>query len=1155
MRTRSVAWGSVVPLATLLLLALVAAGPLWGPGLLNTRGGGDSPFLLLRTHQLVANLRAGIFPVRWMPDAAYGLGYPFFSYYAALPYYLAAGFTLVGLDILSAIKLTQTLFLAAAALGMYGWARRMLHSRPGAWLAAVAYTLVPFHLVNVYVRGDSLSEFAAFAFYPLILWGLDHLAARPSLRRTIPPALAYAGLILTHNTSALIFSPFILLYMAFIIYSLFHCSLSHCSLFIASLFLGLALSAWFWLPALAETGYVQLTAQTSGYFFYGNHFRSVDLVQPSFIFDYAITPGGPTPFAMGLAQAVLALVGVFITVIRWSRSQSAIRNPQSAILCLLLSTWLITPLSRPLWDHLPLLAMVQFPWRFLSVQALFTALLTGALVPLTSPPLGGKEGGRGWVAATVLAGLLAVAGLAGMQPEYLPITAEDVTVERLQLYELFTGNIGSTIRHEYLPRWAAPRPYTGPALFDPDTSPRAIPLNGELASAEEITREPARRVWTVEAGAGGAGVAFPVYYWPGWRATVDGAPVEVEPASDSGYLTLAVPTGQHTVVMWLSRTPLRAVAEGVSLVAGLGVLLLVIISWRPRASRFLPPALCFVGMVIALTLLVTLSPGIAITDDADLTMDFEKMPYLHHNPDGVDFYWWRMTGYHYSIDNLAPGDTLRVTLDWEAVQGGNSVTLRLVSPAAVRHYELSAVATVTAQSRPDTLITVPWPGSTTLELHIPLDTAPGLYLICLEGESARTEPIYLRPVWVGDGEEAVGQVVSGTFASDALRLHAVEATQIVSGRLDLRLDWSAARSVATNYGLRLRLTDPSGNEWARLDDQPGYGFLPTSLWPVGRLVPDRYSLPLPAGAPPGDDYTLTLNLYRVTTWESVGEFAFPVSLPLATLRPEARIVAHLGDELALSRLKAPECVQQGETLNLTAYWLAVEQPSADYVAEWRLEAAKQNISATLPLASGSPPTTWPAGAWVAGRAALPIPPTVPPGDYILSLTLRDSTSGVSLGDYTHPKPVHVRERERVWELPPMQRDVGACFGGVIELVGYDLKREGDTLHLTFHWRALAVPDEHYMLFVHLADPATGQPVAQVDTMPREFTYPTGLWAPGEVVSDEVVLLLEGAPAGRYDLAIGWYDPDEVSLRLAATDRAGHPLPDDRLILPDGVTLP
>ncbi|MDY7041174.1 MAG: hypothetical protein SVX38_09960, partial [Chloroflexota bacterium] len=46
----------------ILLLSGVAALPLWlHGGLVNTRGGGDSPFLLVRLSQLVANLRAGVF--------------------------------------------------------------------------------------------------------------------------------------------------------------------------------------------------------------------------------------------------------------------------------------------------------------------------------------------------------------------------------------------------------------------------------------------------------------------------------------------------------------------------------------------------------------------------------------------------------------------------------------------------------------------------------------------------------------------------------------------------------------------------------------------------------------------------------------------------------------------------------------------------------------------------------------------------------------------------------------------------------------------------------------------------------------------------------------------------------------------------------------
>jgi hypothetical protein len=71
-------------LATLLVACLAAYPLLAEPGLLNTRGGGDSPFLLQRLHQLETALRDGHFPVRWMPDANYGYGYPFYNFYAPL---------------------------------------------------------------------------------------------------------------------------------------------------------------------------------------------------------------------------------------------------------------------------------------------------------------------------------------------------------------------------------------------------------------------------------------------------------------------------------------------------------------------------------------------------------------------------------------------------------------------------------------------------------------------------------------------------------------------------------------------------------------------------------------------------------------------------------------------------------------------------------------------------------------------------------------------------------------------------------------------------------------------------------------------------------------------------------------------------------------
>jgi hypothetical protein len=261
---------------------------------------------------------------------------------------------------------------------------------------------------------------------------------------------------------------------------------------------------------------------------------------------------------------------------------------------LLISTAMITPLSKPLWDYLPLLPIVQFPWRFLSVQALFAAAATAALVGPISVPVARSADHLSPVAsrssfvvrlwsfvishwsfslALPIAALLALSVLLPLRPERLPIGPADVTVERLQLYELFAGNIGTTIRYEWLPRTVNPRPFTSDALIEPGAPPRAIPLDGAAVEAALVERGPARQVWRVW-GEGG-GIAFPLLYWPGWRARLDGALAEAWPVEGSGYLALEVPPGEHIVVLRLGRTPVRAIAEVGSLAAVAGLLAII----------------------------------------------------------------------------------------------------------------------------------------------------------------------------------------------------------------------------------------------------------------------------------------------------------------------------------------------------------------------------------------------------------------------------------------------------------------------------------------------------------------------------------------------------------------------------------------------------
>jgi hypothetical protein len=975
-------------ISTLILVALLVAAPLWGSGMVNTRGGGDSPFLLQRTHQMVVNLRAGSFPVRWMPDAAYGLGYPFFSYYAGLPYYLAGSLVLVGLDILTAIKLTQTLGFVAAVLAMYGWMSGVTKNRWAAWLAAVAYTVAPFHLVNVYVRGDSLSEFYAFAFYPLILWGLDGIGgARDSRSRRLPfvaVALSYAGLALTHNISFLIFTPFALLYAVMLARCAEKDRWRVLGIGLSAFGFGLLLAAWFLLPAALELEYVQLGPSTQDFFHYSRHFRALNLIQWKSTFDYSITADHTvcSPFAMGLAQAVFAALGGGALIVRRFRRRL---EPLWGFVLLgfLVSTVMITPLSQVLWDHLPLLPVVQFPWRFLSVQALFAAAMTAALVPARLSQRGSL--------AVLIAALLAGSVLVPLHPERLYVGPDDVTVERLQLYELFTENIGTTIRYEWLPNTANPRPFTSDALIEPGIPLKPIPLEGAPLEATLVGQGPTHQEWQVR-GEGG-GIAFPLLYWPGWGARVDGEPVEVAPLDGSGYLTVQVPPSEHTVDLQLGRTPVRAVAETISLCA-LVVLVVALLRSKIRWAAIVR-SLSGVALVVLLCLLLPRGSF----GETDLTMDFAQMPYLHHNPDGVDFGGVaRLEGYTLSAEELAPGDTLAVALNWSQIGEACAATVRLVSPAAVRHdVEPLAEATVDLQSL-----------FSPLTLELPGDVSRGLYLLQLQVSGPSGDSLgamMLRPVRVAHGPSLPLDAPVLVPLGQAIQLHAATVAQLDPGRLAVRLTWSAVQPIPANYAVSARLFDPDGQLRVAMDTQPGYGCLPTSMWRPGEVITDRYVLALPNDLPVGDGYHVQVLLYQASSLEPVGQaqvggFALPLATPFqAQPTPRGFSLPALEHPIGIDfggevRLAGYDLERETDVLRLTLWWQAERAPAEAYTVFVHLFDPATEVVLVQSDAQprgGAYPTSWWAGGEVVSETVTLSLMDVSQGTYRLAVGLYDQT--------------------------------------------------------------------------------------------------------------------------------------------------------------------
>ncbi len=1179
MKAKLQKWGAVVA------VALVPALPLWvGGGLVNTRAGGDSPFLLVRVQQLVLNLQAGVFPVRWMPQAAYGLGYPFFNFYASLPYYLAAALKLLGFGYIAAIQITQMLGFVFAAAAMYALCRELGHSKTASLLVTCVYSCAPFHMVNVYVRGDSLSEFFAFVFFPLILWSLLRLRQKPNLRNMVWVALAFAGLVLTHNISAAIFSPFILLYAIALALWAGQASEGRTRSLVrsaVSLLTGLLLSAWFWLPVVAERVYVSLQDMTTGYFHYSQHFRDLldsartaPLVQTSVLFDWAIT-GTKQPFNMGLVQALLAAAGLVVICANWARLRRLELHSALAAVLLAGSTFMITPWSRPVWERVPLLPLVQFPWRFLSLQAVGSSLLVAYLIP---------RGRRGaWLAAALGLAML-VAMLAGLRPERLEIHESDVSLQRLMWYEYFTANVGTTIRHDWLPRWVDPRPYTSEALWSATSSqvsarseatlekPAPLALEGEVQSAQLLSCGPVSELWMLDVASAQALLAFQTYYYPGWEARVDGQGAEVKPVPGLGYIGLRLPQGRHQVRLELGRTRVRVVAEALSLLALILVLAAALLGRGERSAiatlvacvgrRALLFVCVSVGTLLLLALIARLVPASEPrASGLDLSMDFDRIPYLHHNPQGVRFdSAARLVSYELSSQTVQAGQDLLVTLHWGDVQS-DQFTVRVALSSPAQH--LFSVQSVIANSEQPLAV-----GAVQHRLSVPESTPRGVYLISarvyrgadeVRPVTSRDETLgttYLLPVQVCGQQTANEATPTLQRFGERIALSAVQTAQKASGILEVTLTWNVLATPSQNFKTALRLKDSSGWEVARLDTQPGYGFNPTSMWQPGELVTDRYELLLDEGTPPASNYTLDVTLYESSSLQPIGTARVSnVAVVMPALRKSASVQHSFGPDLGLSTVQVPESgLEQGEELLIHAWWTATSPPRTDYQCRIALlDSSDQAVlSESIPLVADYPTSRWPQDALVAARYRLRIPATLSPGQYRVALALQKTASGEETEAYVLPGLLQVAQSTRNLVVPEMQTGVGADFGAQVRLLGYDLDRTATELRLTLHWQALAAIPHDYKVFLHVFDPLTEKIVAQQDMLAGGEGHPTSRWVQGEVVSDPASVGLEGIAEGAYQLALGLYYLDS---RLPVAAPTGWSVSSDRLLLVGSLRLP
>ncbi|MEW5717510.1 MAG: glycosyltransferase family 39 protein, partial [Chloroflexota bacterium] len=334
-----------------------------------------------------ATLRDGAWYPRWAADMTFGYGYPLWLILAPLPFFVGEAFHLVGFDFVSAVKLVDGLAVFCSALTMYLFASRVLGKNAGL-VAAIAYVYIPYHLVDLYVRAAQ-AELTAFVFPPLICWAFYQLATTRQPRYIATAALAYALLILSHISMALLFAPIIGLYILFVALteSRRHDTVGRnwfqrtasCLLPPAfSILLAFGIAAIFLLPVLFEQRYLTSDPLISGFFNYRKHFLNANqLLSPFWGYGYAGENGADQfSLQLGLIPTLLAIIAVGASAKTRDASRAHIAFFAAMVGAMVFA---MLPISAPMWEPFAaVIGFVQFPWRLLIITAFALAFLSGA---------------------------------------------------------------------------------------------------------------------------------------------------------------------------------------------------------------------------------------------------------------------------------------------------------------------------------------------------------------------------------------------------------------------------------------------------------------------------------------------------------------------------------------------------------------------------------------------------------------------------------------------------------------------------------------------------------------------------------------------------------------------------------------------------------
>jgi len=506
---------------------------------------------------------SGSMSPEWAANDNFGFGSIGIRYYPPLAYYILALTKMITGSWYHSFWLTSLAWMFLGSVGVYLWVKEWTEN-VRATLAAVVYLLVPYHTFQIY-QAVLYAELAAAGIVPFCFLFLTRICRRSRWIDALLFSVAYSSLILTHIPSTLIASLALLVYGLLIIeWRRFKDTALKIG---AALLLSLLATSFYLSKLVTEIDWVM---HNSPRYFANGYYDYKRYLFPIYFSSTATRYVEKLLWHLDIVvilTILLFLPLLLIFLLRKKTTEPEKQRPnfnRSIILTGVFAFFMLSLLSSPVWDAVPVLQKIQFPWRWLLVFSLLGSIAFSVAVPTLLFTPGRNKRLIGY--PLVLFMLLIV--FFDISQNIIPSTplAQDIFEQKVK------GMNDDEGCDCWWPIWAKRE------AFD-NTKQADTGMRG--ASVEEWTSR--SRAFSVPAGQPGD-LRVATFFHPYWKSTVNGIAVPVQ-HDDNGAILIPLPTEAAEVHLYFQEPPYLSAAKIISFLAWAVLAILLVLSYGDKRYK------------------------------------------------------------------------------------------------------------------------------------------------------------------------------------------------------------------------------------------------------------------------------------------------------------------------------------------------------------------------------------------------------------------------------------------------------------------------------------------------------------------------------------------------------------------------------------------